>query len=344
MNSHSTVVNREALTENYVPEGIVGRERERQQLRRCLHPATERRKPLHVWIHGGSGTGKTVLARSVLSELEQRHHIETAYVCCWRHHSLYKVVDALVTQLRILRAEQQDTALKLEKLEKHLEHEPFLIVLDEIDLTAPKERDAIVRGLCNLGQVGLICISRKMDTFFSLEPGTRSRLSPQFIECKRYNHEELLSVLTERCELALAPDTCPKSVLERIARLSRGHARTAIQTLRSAVEWAEQGAASEVTHSDVAHIWNDIDREPKQCILASLTPDHRTLYDLVRTRRRIASAHLRKLYLKQCERLRREPVAIRTFSKYMSRLMQCGLVACERALPNSQGRLFKPAE
>lgn len=113
MNSHSIVVNREALTENFVPEGIVGREGETRQIRHCLYPATQRRKPLHVWIHGGSGAGKTALARFMLSELKRKQGIEGAYVCCWQHHTLYKVVDALIEQLRILRAEQQDTAVML---------------------------------------------------------------------------------------------------------------------------------------------------------------------------------------------------------------------------------------
>ena len=341
MNSHSLVVNKEALTENFVPPGLVGTERQAQELRRCLQPATRLRKPLHVWIHGGSGTGKTVMARFILSEFAQKHHVETAYVCCWQHHTLYKVVEALVDRLRILRAEQQDTASKLEKLERYLQDRPFIVVLDEIDLTCPKDRNSIIYGLCNLGHTGLICISRKKEAFFSLDPGARSRLAPQFIECQCYSNEELVSVLADRCELALDIDSCPAQVVKKIAGLSRGDARTAIQTLRNAVEWADQGRASEVTPSDVAQVWHELSQPPRECILSSLTQDHRMLYDMICERREVNSARLRELYLEGCQRIRRKPIAPRTFTKYMIRLLQCGLVTCERARVKGQTRLFK---
>jgi len=330
------------LTENFVPLGLVGVERQTQELRRCLHPATRLRKPLHVWIHGGSGTGKTVLARFILSEFAQKHRVETAYVCCWQHHTLYKVIEALVDQLKILRAEPQDTAFKLEKLERHLEGRPLIVVLDEIDLSSPKDRNSIIYGLCNLGQTGLICISRKKEAFFSLDPGARSRLAPQFIECQRYSNGELASVLAVRCELALDSSSCSAQVVKKIASLSRGDARIAIQTLRSAVEWAEEARASQVAPSDVAQVWHELTQPPRECILSSLTPDHKMLYDVIRERREVTSARLRELYLEGCQRLHRKPIATRTFTKYMSRLIQCGLVTCERARVKGQTRLFKP--
>ena len=225
MSGYSLVVNREALLENYLPQGIVGRQREVQQVMRGLYPATRGRKPLHVWIHGDSGTGKTALAQFVLSGIRRRHSVETAYIDCWQHNTLFKVVDALTQSLCILGAEQHDTVFKLRRLEKRLNGRPFIILLDDIDRAFPKDRTAIIHGLCNLGKTELVCISHKEDTFYSLPPAIRARLNPQFVECRGYSKQKMMEILDNRQHLALMPNACSKNTLEKIACLSRGDAR-----------------------------------------------------------------------------------------------------------------------
>jgi cell division control protein 6 len=342
MNNHCIVVNREALTENYLPERMVGRESEVEKVTRCLSPATKRRKPLHIWISGDSGTGKTVLARFILSEMMREHpSIHGAYIDCWKHDTLYKVAAALVHSLRILGAEQQDTVLKLDRLERYLQGRPLIVILDQIDQTFPKDRNSIILGLCNMESTGLVCIARKKNAFFSLQCTARSRLNPQFVECKRYSAEDLIGILRDRAQIALIEDSCHVSVCKKIAHLSKGDARVAIQTLRSAVEWAEEERSSRIRGQDVARVWNDINQPPKEYVLASLTEDHRMLYDIVREHGQIVSGELRKLYLRRCESTDRKPIAVRTFSDYANRLLQYGLVSSERARVRGRVRLFK---
>jgi len=152
-----------------------------------LYPATRGRKPISVWIHGDSGTGKTVLARFILSELGLNPSTQRAYVSCRQHNTLYKVAEALVESLRILGAEAKDTLFKLDRLERHLEGKPLVLVLDDIDQTPPRDREAIIETLCQLEQTGLICISQAKNTFYSLSRSVRTRLNPQFVECLNYS-------------------------------------------------------------------------------------------------------------------------------------------------------------
>ncbi len=340
MNCHCVVVNKEVLGESFVPAGLVGRDVEAERVLECLSPGLKGRKALHVWIHGDSGTGKTASARFVLSVLKNKHGVRGAYVCCWQHRSLYKVVDALVEELRILRAEQQDTAFKLKKLEKYLDGKPFLVVLDEIDKVAPKDRNEILYGLCNLGQVGLVCVSTKKDAFFLLEAGVRSRLSPQFVECSKYSAPKLTKILHDRAEAALEVGSCPGRVCQEIARLSQGDARIAIQTLRSAAEWAEQDRKSSIELAHVRQVWNNVNEQPRNGILDSLTEDHRMLYGIVRQQGQITSTDLRETYSLQCEKARTKPVAVRTFSKYLGRLIHSGLITAEPTRMKGKGRLL----
>jgi len=334
------VVNGEVLAEDFVPEGLVGRRREVRLFMRGIGPAAKRRKPLHMWVYGASGSGKTALARWLLGELARRHRVYGAYVCCWLYGSLYKVVDALVEELRILRAEQQDTAFKLVKLEKHLDGRPFIVVLDDIDTVAPRERDGIIRGLCNLGQIGLVCISRKRDCFLGLDAGVRSRLHPLFIECGRYRPEHMARVLEERACAAVKTGSCSKAALERIVELSQGDARAAVQTLRNAAEWAEQQRDDRIEPRHVDRVCPAPGPVPKESLLAPLTQDHRMLNALVRERGQVASSDLRQAYLKRCAAIGRKPIAVRTFSKYVNQLARSGLLVCEQARMKGKVRLL----
>ena len=340
MSSNALVVKREALNEDYLPGRLVAREDELDRIQRCLHPLTRGDRPLHVWIQGRSGTGKTALAQAVLRELEQRYNIPGEHISCWRYHSLYKVVDALVDQLRILRAEQQDTALKLKRLERHLEGKPFVLVLDEIDSLSPKERNTIVHAFTGLSQIGLICISRHEEALFSLDPSTQSRLSPHLVFCSEYTPQDLDEILRDRAGLAFDPRLLSGDVSKQIAESSAGNARAALQTLRGAAEWAEQGRDTCIRTEHIEKARQNLSDFRKARILASLTGDHRILYELVRQEGQICSRQLRATYLKQCERLKRKPIAVRTFSKYLNRLAQCGLIACERRQEKGKGRLF----
>ena len=72
-----------------------------------------------------------------------------------------------------------------------------------------------------------------------------------------------------------------------------------------------------------------------------LTEDHRILYSIVKEKGQIASGALWNEYQKRCGDMRREPIALRTFSQYMNRLAQARLVATERARVKGKVRLFR---
>jgi Cdc6-like AAA superfamily ATPase len=76
-------------------------------------------------------------------------------------------------------------------------------------------------------------------------------------------------------------------------------------------------------------------------ILNNLTQDHRMFYEIVKQKGKILSGDLWQEYLQRCERIRRKPLAWRTFSDYCNRLVQTGLVISERARVRGKVRLFK---
>jgi Cdc6-like AAA superfamily ATPase len=61
-------------------------------------------------------------------------------VNCYERDTLYEVLDHIITELRIVRAEEHRTSVKLERVQRHLGSRCLLVLLDEIDRIAPCER------------------------------------------------------------------------------------------------------------------------------------------------------------------------------------------------------------
>ena len=68
-NGRTIIRNSDVFREEYTPSNLFDREPQIKELTVCLKPAIGKRKPIHVWLHGKSGAGKTALARYVLSKL-----------------------------------------------------------------------------------------------------------------------------------------------------------------------------------------------------------------------------------------------------------------------------------
>lgn len=314
------------LTPEYLPDRCIGRDRTVEEIAPCLAPARRRRKPIHVWIYGPPGSGKTVAARAAVRQTEKRAPVATSHVSCWRHRSFYSVLDAIITELRVLRAEEQRTAARLRRLEKHLGDGPCVVILDDLDLPSVREREDIVYSLASIGKVGLVCISHSERALLGIQQQVRARLNPQVIGLKAYSAEELVSILEERAMLALKPRSWNKATLSRIAGVSDGSASLAIEVLRAAAYAAEADGQDRISarHVDKARSKSLSARDER--IASGLTSHHVALWKLVRTSQRIPSGRLRSAYVARCREANVRPIAPRTYTKYISHLTRAGLI------------------
>ncbi len=335
------LLNPEVLRDSHLPDYIFSRENEVQEILNCLSPVLKKRRPMHVWLHGPVGTGKTLLARHILERFKQQHDISGAYINCWERRTYFEVLDSLITQLRILRAEQQRTNLKLEKLRKFLGTSPFLLVLDEVDHAVPRERNALLYGLSTIPNIGVIYISSGLSTLSTLEQRVRSRINPMAIRLEPYKPDELVLMLKDRAERALKQSSWNVIILQRIADLAQGDARLALQTLRNAADLAELDVSATITHRHVRRGWHNATDIERNHLLQNLTEDHRILYRLIKREGELLSGELWKLYLRTCRKLGRKPVAVRTFSDYANELKHTGLIHVERARVKGRVRVFK---
>lgn len=335
--------NHDVLAEDYIPVDVPGREPQIAELKFCIKPGLKRQRPLHAWLYGGTGVGKTSVARFVLSRLQEETGVSGAYVNCWERGTLYGVAEKVVHDLRLLRAERSSSVTKLEMFMRQLSKKPFVLVLDEIDKPLPKDLHTILYNLVMVPYLGLVCISNNRQTLVGLEDRVRTRLNPRLVEFRRYTVKDLVFILRQRAELALSPTAWDKELLELIGSEANGNARIAIQTLRNAAILAESSNVNRVTMEHVDKVKDSVRELERVYALRSFTEHHQLLYDIVRERENIVSGELWRTYLMRCEERKVKPISERSFWKYINRLVAVGLLNAEKLREWTTARRFSVA-
>jgi orc1/cdc6 family replication initiation protein len=344
IDDYSVVTKPNLLNETHFPKNICARDFHTDELFSCLRPVYKKDKPIHAWLFGASGTGKTLVAKHVLKRIEKEAHVNSIYVNCWEYDSYYSVLDFLVRELRILGAEKLNTSFKLERFRQFIGSKPFLIVLDEIDHLKGDERDSIIYNLCNTGNIGLVCISNSRDALCEVDDRIKSRLNAKQIEFEPYTGMELLSILNQRTQFALRPGACSEGVLKIIAHYAEGDARAAIQVLKNASYFAEKNMRKRVELKDIKAGYSSTKNLEKTRFLDKLSSHHRMLYELVKKKKEVNSGELWKIYLSECRKLKKQPIAVRTYSEYMNKLIELNLIQWDRALVRGKVRVFKVSD
>jgi len=148
----------EPLMNEFLPELLTARTSNVNELVDCIYPLQQTTKPLHAWIHGPSGSGKSSVVRKALGQFEEMR-IRTALVNCWTSKTFYSVLESIFQELKALVGEKRETSYKFERLRRIAKDNPLIIVLDEVDQMFIKERNATLYNLAMLGQAGIVCLS-----------------------------------------------------------------------------------------------------------------------------------------------------------------------------------------
>lgn len=337
----SIIVDHDLLRESYIPDKLQGRETQHSELMYCLSPIIKKRKPIHAWLYGAPGTGKTATAIHTLGPLEEQNVLKAIVVNCWEKHTFYEILDEMVSGLKILGAVEHRTSFRLEKLRSYLKDKPLVMVLDEIDRIRPNERSSILYNLDGIFNAGLVCISDSTHALNELEERVRSRLNPHTVFFPRYSCNDLLGILVDRAQVSLLDGSWSRAVLRKIASMAQGDARVAIRMLCRAALLADHHRIEKITAAGLRKQLEAARKAKKNNMLDHLTRDHRILYEIVKQNQRILSGDLWQKYSQRCERIKRKPLAPRTFSEYCNRLVDTGLICSERARVKGKVRLFK---
>jgi len=289
----SFFINKEVLQSSYLPEKVLYREEQIQEIANILAPSLRLEKPSNIFLFGKTGTGKTLTVKYLLKSLQTTAKnnnipLKPIYINC----KLKRVTDTeyrLIAQLvKEFNQHIPPTGLPTDEvynifynlLDK--KKQIVLLVLDEIDQLTHKIGDEILYNLTRINselknaQICLIGISNRLVFSDNLDPRIKSSLSQEEIIFPPYNALQIQTILNERARLAFKPDIIKPGVIEKCAAYAareHGDARRAIDILRIAGEIAERKDKPhiEISNLDDAEkkiehdrIVNMINNQPKQ--------------------------------------------------------------------------------
>jgi len=262
-----------------MPEILLHREKEIEDLASVLVPALRGETPSNVFIYGKTGTGKTAVSKFVGKELlkkgkETGKNVNFIYINC-------EVVD---TQYRLL----QNIANHF--IRDWSDHIPFtgwptdevyakvrslmdkaggvaVIVLDEVDKLKGDEAlynlSRINSDLEN-AKVSVLGISNDLKFTEFLDPRVKSSLGEENMIFYPYDAGQLQDILKYRVDIALKPATLSDDVIPLCAALAaqeHGDARRALDLLRVSAELAERNNSAKIANRHVKLAQNKIEMD-----------------------------------------------------------------------------------
>jgi len=289
---------KELLEISHIPdEGrIVGRDEEIQQIANAVNPAIFGQSPSNVLIYGKTGTGKSLCAKYVSTQLIDTADTEgvlasSAYVDCAQDTTETQTVQTIASSLNNQAKTEINipdkgisTATYYKRLWDILDqsYDVALIILDEIDKL---EDDSILMQLSRAGEagkissckIGVIGISNKIKYKDRMDERVKSSLCEREFVFPPYDGDQLSNIMQARSD-AFRAGVLEDGVISRTAALAareHGDARKAIDILRYAGEIAQSSGADVVSEKFVTQARERAETDRFRELIRGATPHSR---------------------------------------------------------------------
>lgn len=314
MRGDPLLLDEQPLTEMFIPERMMHRDNQIKEILSHLKPALRGKDARNVLVVGNTGTGKTSLIKWMLNEYFQRNHV---YVNCLNCRSEHKILENILVQLGNVIPENKPTDYLIQKFSKEVGRE-MIVCLDEIDQI---KNDKILQTL-SAQECALILISNRRYFLDSMDNRLRSRFFVAEVELQEYEKSELVDIIKDRVDYALAPRSIESDLIDTIATWSNGDARIALQTLRASAMSADSKRREEIALEDLKEAFRSARKSKREYVRSKLNEHQRFLLEVIEKRDKISSVELFESYQKSFE----QPLGERAYRNQMEHLVQTGLV------------------
>jgi len=355
--------NRDVLRHDYLPDRLPHRDTQIRQLGEAVAPILKGARCSNIFIYGKTGTGKTAVARHVLSHLEVKAKefnapVRFCYINCRMVGSEYRAFASLCQRVGVsvpftgLSVGEVFDRFKQGLTDTEIN---FIVVLDEIDALVKIRGDNLLYELTRINEslkkskVSILGISNDLRLKEFLDPRVFSSLSEEEMVFSPYNATELRNILLERAKLAFFEGALPEGTLNICAALAaaeHGDARRALDLLRVAGEVAERLGANVVLEEHVKEAERRIEHNRVFEALSSLTLHSKivvlSIYHLKEAEvQRAVTGEIYEVYSELCNELGVSPLTQRRVSTLVNELDSMGLLNAKVVSMGRYGRTKK---
>jgi len=349
------------LSPEYVPESLVGRDRELGYMRGIfLPPALDGRGSPLALVIGHRGSGKTALLklfkRLVEAEgAERGRPIKCAYVSCWGAGGrLFRILERALRALGAAGNLRGRSSAELFGFIEGISSRgifPILLLDDAEAILWAEGADPIyalsraaegagVRGL------GLVLSFGGWDRLAGIDGSALSALRRGAIELRGYSRAELREILAQRASMALRKGAIEGEALDLIADASSGwgDAGFAIRSLGIAAEIAEREGAASVAARHAERAVEEASSSPDPQLLGELSEHERLFLAAIgmalgrRGSGEVPMGEAESEYRVLCERFGIAPRRHTQLWKYARRLSIVGLLSLRPSGAGFKGR------
>jgi cell division control protein 6 len=380
MQKNTVFLDRNVLSQHYLPETLPHREKEINRIMKTLAPVLGNKISHNIFVYGKCGTGKTSVTKHVIDKLLQAREkygtsVDCIYINCRNFETKYQVMLKCAEYcyprenfMGFPVSHLYDTVLKYVR-ERNTN---FVVVLDEIDKV--KNLDDLMYTLTRAndelgkGRVVLIGITNNVTFKKELDPRSKSTLCEEEIIFPPYNATQLQAILEQRVGLGFKHDVVEAAAINLTSALvaqESGDARYALRLLLKAGEVADDEKSPKVSEAHVREarrgveediVYEAIDRLPEHqkivlYAIALLTVEggRYTRLDGIGEEHVLFSGEVYERYEQICRELGRDARSSRWCREYINELEMMGLITTTMSGKGIRGnttliRLGFPAE
>ena len=309
------ITTHELLSESYIPENILHRQKELVQLSNAVNV-------VNTFAYGPAGSGKTLLIKKVIEDLNVRRKGNAVYIDCCLYQTTNAIFHEILFALNTIVSSKSNYALtkRLKAKIRRLDY-GITICLDHFERL--KEVETVNR-LLSLG-IKLIIISESHETYRRLNSMGKANIT-NIIEIPSYSNDQAFDILLERAREALEENAYSEDAIRKIAQASSGNMTLSLNLLKALALKAESENKDSIDEVEYEY--------EADCEDEGLGTDERILARILREQKSLASNTLYGFYSRRA----RHPKSRRSFRNYMQNLCAMGLV---RNVGEKRGRVYE---